>query len=107
ALVAILPPGDEPGRLDTLGALLDYAPGMPPTLLPPGQAIRVPAGSRFLFQIHYTPNGRIQQDRSYLGLVFADPKTVTTVVKGGAVINAALEIPPGARNHRVTAEQVL
>jgi peroxiredoxin len=107
ALVAILPPGAEPGGLDTLGALLDYAPGMPPTLLPPGQAVRVPAGSRFLFQIHYTPNGRIQQDRSYLGLVFADPKTVTKVVKGGAVINAALEIPPGARNHRVTAEQVL
>jgi hypothetical protein len=55
--------------------------------------------------MHYTPNGSPQQDRSYLGLVFADPKTVTKVVRGGAVINAGLEIPPGARNHRVTAEQ--
>jgi peroxiredoxin len=104
ALVAIVPPGD-PTRLDTLGALLDYAPGMPPTLLPRGQAIHVPAGSRFLFQMHYTPDGTPRHDRSYLGLVFADPKTVKKVVKGGAVINAGLVVPPGARNHGVRAEQ--
>jgi peroxiredoxin len=107
ALVAILPPGGGLDRLDTLGALLDYAPGMPPTLLPEGQAIHVPAGSRFLFQMHYTPNGTPQEDRSYLGLVFSDPKTVKKPVKGSAVINAGLEIPPGAHNHRVTAEQTL
>jgi peroxiredoxin len=107
ALVAIVPPGGDRTLLDTLGALLDYAPGMPPTLLPPGQAIRVPAGSHFLFQIHYTPNGTPQEDRSYLGLVFSDPKRVKEVVKGGAVINAGLEVPPGAPNHSVTADQVL
>jgi hypothetical protein len=78
---------------------------MPPTLLSPGLAIHVRAGSRFLFQMHYTPDGSPREDRSYLGLVFADPKTVKKVIKGGAVVNADLEIPPGARNHRVTAEQ--
>jgi peroxiredoxin len=107
ALVAILPPGGDARRLDTLGALLDYAPGMPPTVLPEGQAIHVPAGARFLFQMHYTPDGSPQEDRSYLGLVFCDLKKVKKIVKGAAVINAALEIPPGARNHRVTAEQTL
>src|SRR5262249_55577558 len=62
ALVALVPPGAEQARFDTLGAMLDYAPGMPPMNLHAGTALRVPAGSKFLFQMHYTPNGSPQQD---------------------------------------------
>ncbi len=29
------------------------------------------AGSDFIFQLHYTANGKAQKDRSRLGLVFA------------------------------------
>jgi peroxiredoxin len=107
ALVAVIPPGEDPTRLDTLGALLDYAPGMPPTILPAGHALRIRAGSKFLFQMHYTPNGTAHTDRSYLGLVFVDPKSVASIVRGGAVINQAIDIPPGAANYRLSAEQVL
>jgi peroxiredoxin len=106
ALVLLVPPGGD-GRPDPLGALLDYAPGMPPTLLPDGYALRVPAGSKFLFQTHYTPNGSEQQDRSSLGLVFADARSVRHEVRGGAVLNLALLIPPGAADYRLTAEQVV
>jgi peroxiredoxin len=107
ALVALVPPGESRAKLDTLGALLDYAPGMPPMILPEGSALRIPAGSKLLFQMHYTPNGSPQQDRSYLGMVFADPRTVKRCVHGGAVINQAIDIPPGARDYALSAEHVL
>ena len=106
ALVALVPPGDTRTRFDTLGALLDYAPGMPPMILPEGTALRIPAGSKFLFQMHYTPNGTPQQDRSHLGLVFADSKTVTRLVQGVAVMNQAIDIPPGVADYRLSAEHV-
>ena len=37
--------------------LAAVAPGTRPLLLPDGMAKFVPAGSKLLFQIHYTPNG--------------------------------------------------
>lgn len=91
---------------DSLGALLNYAPGMQPTQLPQGYAIHVPAGSKFLFQMHYTPNGKEQTDRSYLGLVFADAKKVKHKVRGGAVLNPNIDIPPHVKDHRETAEHL-
>jgi peroxiredoxin len=107
ALVLIVPPGKDKLSAESVGALIDYAPGMGPTILPPGTALQVRAGSKFLFQLHYTPNGSEQKDRSYLGLVFADPKTVRRRVRGGAVINPAINIPPGVANYQLTAEHVL
>jgi peroxiredoxin len=107
ALVSIQAPGADEGRLDNVGALLDYAPGMPPAVLPEGYAIRVPAGAKFVFQIHYTASGSPQQDLTRIGLVFADPAAVRHVVRGGAVVNPALAIPPGAAEHRVIAEETL
>src|SRR5207237_8265167 len=107
SLVLVLPPGQDRPGVDNPGVLIDYAPGMGPTVLPEGLAIRVPAGSRFLFQLHYTPNGSPQEDRSYLGVVFADPAKVKKCVRGGAVVNQAVAIPPGAADYRLTAEQVM
>src|SRR5262249_24659740 len=89
ALVSVVPPGGGAASRGSTGALIDYAPGMGPTVLPPGYALHVPAGAKFLFQLHYTPNGSAQQDRSYLGLVFADASTVKRKVTGGGVINQA------------------
>jgi peroxiredoxin len=106
ALVLLLRPGEEaPG--DSLGALLDYAPGMAPLVLPEGHAVHVPAGSKFVFQLHYTPNGSPQQDLTRLGLVFADKAEVKKLVRGGAVINPAIDIAPGDPDYRLTAEQAL
>lgn len=83
------------------GGLAGYAPGNLPRIYPIGVAAYVPAGSKLIFQMHYTPNGTEQQDLSQLGLVFADPKTVKKKVHGGAAINPLFRIPPGANNHRV------
>ncbi|HUY33812.1 MAG TPA: redoxin domain-containing protein [Pirellulales bacterium] len=94
-----VPPGEKArgGR----GAMIGYAPGMPPNRFPEGAALFVPAGSKVVFQMHYTPNGKEQRDRSYVGLKFADPAQVKYRMSGGMAPNNSFEIPPGADNHEV------
>ncbi|REK12544.1 MAG: thiol-disulfide isomerase [Planctomycetota bacterium] len=80
-----------------------FAPGMTPRRFEPGMAMRARAGSKLVFQCHYTPNGTEQQDRSYVGFVYADPKDVTHEILGGACGQMALNIPPNDPNHKVEA----
>ncbi len=79
------------------------APGARPLILPDGLAKRIPAGSRLVFQMHYTPNGTAQEDLSSIGLIFADPKTVKREVVTQKAAQPRFQIPPGADNHEVTA----
>ena len=39
---------------------------------PPASAKRMPAGSKLVFEMHYTPNGSAQQDKTEIGLMFAE-----------------------------------
>ena len=98
-VIFILPPGAR--GVDGTGGdfLAAYAPGMPPRILPEGVARRVPAGSKLYFQIHYTPRGTKQVDRSRIGLAFADPSTVRKELKAGMAIDFRLQIPPGASDY--------
>jgi len=94
--------GDQFERDELTNDLLwGFAPGVPPTVLPSGMAIHLPRGTRLVFQLHYTPNGTPQQDRSYMGLVFADPSEVRKQVRTVLAVNTKFEIPPGAANHLV------
>lgn len=95
----VLPPGVD--KIDEEGGdfLAAYAPGMPPRVLADGVAKRIPAGSRIVFQLHYTPRGTKQVDRSRIGLVFADPATVRKELMSGIAFNARLQIPPGASDY--------
>jgi hypothetical protein len=77
---------------------------MPPRILPDGAAKLVPAGSRLMFQVHYTPRGTPQTDRSEIGLVLADPQTIRKEMTAIATINMDLKIPAGASDYRATAE---
>ena len=79
------------------------APGARPLILPDGMAKRIPAGSKLVFQMHYTPNGTAQQDLSSVGLIFADPKKVKREVATQKAAAHRFRIPPGADNHRVEA----
>jgi hypothetical protein len=99
-LMFVLPPGqrfnpDNPANLVLCGT----APGDMPTILPPGLAKKIPAGSKLIFEMHYTPNGTAQKDRSSLGLVFA--KGPVREVHTVPIFNAFFRIPAGADNHRV------
>ncbi len=100
-LVYIIPPGERRPDLQTV--LVGYAPGSLPVLLTDGVALRVPARSRLLFELHYTPNGSEQTDRSYAGVCFIDPQDVTARVRGRLAIETEFRIPAGAPNHEVVA----
>ncbi len=80
------------------------APGSPPLILPTGYAKLVPAGSKLLFQMHYTPNGTAQTDISSVGFKFIDRAQVKRVVGTREIANTKFRIPPGADNHEVKAE---
>jgi peroxiredoxin len=87
--------------------LAGHVPGARPMILPDGMAKLVPAGSRLLFQIHYTPNGVVQEDQTSIGLVFADPKVVRKQVRTEMVFNPRFEIPAHADDYPVDAEDTL
>jgi hypothetical protein len=50
------PDGAEIGRFGILAA---YVPGQQPMVLPSGYGRRIPAGSKIVFQMHYTPIGTV------------------------------------------------
>ena len=95
----ISPP--EGRRRRGLGWLSAYVPGQSSMQLPTGQARLVPAGSKLIFQMHYTPNGSPQEDLTKIGLVFADPETVTEEIVTFVALEEKFEIPPRAENYRV------
>lgn len=96
-----------PGQKDiSLGKMLiGYAPGTSPLIFPEGAAMRVPAGSQILFEMHYTPNGTEQTDQSSIGLKFTSGEMVKHEVVGLEAVNSKLRIPPGERRHQVTASE--
>ena len=100
-LVYTMAPGRrEPYDFDgTAYTVAGWAPGDMPTLYRPGTAKRLKAGSKLMFEVHYTPNGVEQTDRSSVGIVFAKqpPKLVAET---NILANMGLRIPPGAANHR-------
>jgi hypothetical protein len=88
-----------------LGFLAGFAPGTRPLVSPPGWAKKIPAGSQLVFEMHYTPIGTPQQDRSSIGLIFVDEKDVTHQMSTANAANNKFEIPPHDGNHRVESKR--
>lgn len=96
---------DRQGQQDSgdIVWLAAYAPGTPPFSLPSQTAIRVPAGSKLLFQMHYSKvAGSVQKDRSSIGLIFAKQKAEKEQFVR-ALSNGYFSIPAGAERHQVAA----
>jgi peroxiredoxin len=106
-IVYLVPSGVTPtgqaGRLRTnwLGA---FAPGVRPQVLSDDMGRYVQKGSKLLFEMHYTPNGTPQKDRSYVGFVFGDPKKIKKEVAVQNAGNFTFKIPPGDPNYEVESE---
>ncbi|TWU16209.1 redoxin domain-containing protein [Allorhodopirellula heiligendammensis] len=92
------PDGSDSRGIGWLGA---YVPGQRTAMLPPGHARRIPAGSKLVFQMHYTPNGRQTEDISRVGVWFADPDEVTHEVFTRVAIDHDFEIPPRVEDYEV------
>src|SRR5690606_34992423 len=81
----IPPDQKKPRTIDALrNAVAAFAPGMSPIVGPEKYAVRIPAGSKLAFQVHYTPNGKATTDRSEAALLFADPDKVEKEVRVAA-----------------------
>ena len=83
--------------------LVGFAPGLPPGILPHGQAKLIKAGSDFVFQMHYTANGKAGVDRSRVGVVFAKEPPKERVYTAAAT-NDKFEIPAGDANYEVESD---
>lgn len=102
-------PADRLGELWKLqqNLICSYAPGIRPVIYPDGLATRLPAGSKIVFQVHYSPTGVETEDCCRLGLVLAEEgksfRPITTI----PIVNPWFEIPPGAPDYQVIAEYPL
>lgn len=99
AIVFVRPP--EGVEREGIGWLSAYVPGNARIDLPGNYARLIPAGSKLIFQLHYTPVGSPQPDLTKLGLLIADPKTIAKQVITLIALNRDFEIPPHAADFRV------
>jgi mono/diheme cytochrome c family protein len=100
-VVYVLKPGQkQPFQEDgTLSILVGWAPGDLGLVCPPGVGLRIPKGSRLMFELHYTPNGTPIRDRSSVGITFAK-KTPPRELFMNSFDNESIRIPAGAPHHR-------
>jgi len=101
AIVFVRPPDGV--DFSGIGWLTAYVPGQRATIFPPGFARKIPAGSKLVFQMHYTPNGQVQTDATQIGMTFMNASEVTHEVFTMIGIDQEFEIPPGEANHVVTS----
>ena len=101
--IVVIDSGDEYAGQEYLAG---YAPGMTPQFWKPGQARLIKAGSRLVFQMHYSTTGKPARDRTRIGLVFAKKPATEQIV---AMQAAApwIAIPPGDPNYRISAVSVI
>lgn len=94
----------EPGSDDFReeGAICGISPGGPPTLLPPGIALRIPAGSELVFEVHYTPTGKAETDLSRVGFtLYKGEMPPKGLAQSMGILNNQFEIPAGDPNYLV------
>jgi len=92
--------GEEVGEERGSGFLDAFAPGGIPQILPPGQARCIPKGSSLIWQVHYTPTGKTEVDRSKFGIKFAKGP-INYEMRTGNAINTSFAIPANDDNYKV------
>jgi hypothetical protein len=100
------PPGTESGSSATRRALggrthlAGFTPNRAGIVMPPGYARLIKAGSKIVFQMHYTPNGVATTDRTSSALIFAKGPVKRPAFTGNA-LNAQFVIPAGDPSYEV------
>ena len=96
-------PNDRPAPRRMGPAIGGFAPGQFVRVYQEGTAMRLPAGTTLIFQMHYTPAGKPTTDRTRVGVKFAKAKPATEV-RFASIINGGLHIPADAADQQVDAE---
>ena len=99
---ALLVDGERRSNPDKFGSLMlgAYVPGDFPIIFPQGAAKKLLKGSKLLFQMHYTPNGKEAVDRSSVAVQYAS-EAPKHEIRTRAILNNRFRIPPGDGNHEV------
>ena len=101
AVVPKMPPASDPDQDHGPGTLIaTFAPGTNAMQCEPGEAIRIPADSELLFQVHYTANGAAAQDQSKVAMIFAK-EPPQREIHNSAFVNVLLKLPPGSDNQAI------
>jgi peroxiredoxin len=79
-----------------------WAPGNTPRFAPPGIAIRIPAHSHLVLQVHYHKDGKPHRDRTRVGLHFATGP-IDKEARALPIVNMGLQIPPGVARQEIRA----
>jgi len=103
-LVYVRNAGDKRDILDGIGdkMLVAYAPGDMPSIFPEGMAKKVPKGSELHLQMHYTPIGTEETDKSSVGLILSN-KSPKGEARTRGIANPIFEIGAGDDNYKVTS----
>jgi peroxiredoxin len=82
--------------------IMATAPGADTTCFPKGLGRKIPAGAELVWQVHYTPTGKEEKDRSEVGFVFCKEPPKHNVRNYG-IANSWFHIPPGEPNREVVS----
>lgn len=102
-IIVYVHPGGRKNKGKDRIFLAAYVPGLRSTQLPEGAAKKIPAGSHFQFQVHYTPIGSEEEDLSEVGFIYAEPSEITHIVHTTEVANPRFELEPFKKDQEVTA----
>ncbi|HVY04869.1 MAG TPA: redoxin family protein [Burkholderiales bacterium] len=105
-LAGIDDPGDGKRRAvrSQMGELGGYAPGKNAVPYPADTGILLHKEAGFVFQMHYTPDGKPATDVTRLGLYFHD-KPPKHALQMTLIYDTSLEIPANARAYSSTLEK--
>jgi AhpC/TSA family len=101
---------DDPGNgtrraiRGQMGELGGYAPGKNAVPYPPDTGILLRKEANFLFQIHYTPNGKAVTDVTRLGLYFHE-KPPRHALEMSVIYDTALAIPANTKSYSQTLDK--
>jgi mono/diheme cytochrome c family protein len=97
--------------LQPAGELGGWTVGATPQPLPAGLARLLPKGSDIVLQLHLHPTGKVERERSTIGLYFADRRSerriMTPAVPGLFGLLARIDIPPGEKSYTITGRYVV
>jgi peroxiredoxin len=111
---SVIPPSGGEGRGEGRNSVLDlnpevptlagYAPGYMSRMEPEDTGALLEAGSTIAFQMHYTTSGQETVDETELGIYFYPEGVIPKErVSGRPAVSWDIAIPPGAKDHPMTA----
>ena len=75
-------------------------------MFPEGVGLRLPAGHELVWQLHYTPTGKVEFDRSEFGIKFCR-ETPKHIARQDAALSFSFRIPPNSTRHKVVATRTI